>query len=61
VTKEVRSTVVSTRTSRSERTLIDALADLEQTTVSDLLHRLLMPVVRRRLRELTDESPRSEQ
>lgn len=53
--KQARSTVVSTRTSRAERTLIHALANLEQTTVSDLLYRLLMPVVRRRLRELTDE------
>lgn len=44
--------VVSTRVLPSERGLIRALAEAEGTSVSEALHRVLVPAVRRRLAEL---------
>lgn len=43
--------VLSTRVTAAERASVRALAELYQTTVSDTIHRLLMPRVREVLRE----------
>lgn len=44
-----RPVVVSTRTTRAERALIQAAAEEESVTVAELLHRILVPAVRDRL------------
>lgn len=50
-----RPQVVSTRVKPSERALISAVAEAEGVSVSEALHRLLMPAVRDRLREIAGE------
>lgn len=47
-----RPIVVSTRVDPRERALIRALADIEEVSISEALHRLLVPAVRERLAEL---------
>lgn len=49
-----RPVVVSTRVKPAERALITAVAEAEGVSVSEALHRLLMPAVRGRVRELAD-------
>jgi hypothetical protein len=52
-----RPRVLSTRVRPRERAEVRALAELEGTTVCELMHRLLMPEVRRRLVELATARP----
>ena len=56
-----RPIVVSTRVDPRERALIRALANVEEVSTSEALHRLLVPAVRERLAELAmpSESPQA--
>ena len=67
VLRRTRPCVVSTKVLPDERALIRALAAAEQTSVSEVLHRLLIPAVRKRLGQVaglpvvtTDEGVRGE-
>ncbi len=51
-----RPVVVSTRVTPRERALIAALAEAEEQTVCEVVHRLLMPAVRVRLAEVAGEA-----
>ena len=51
---------VSTRVPPTDRALIGALAEVEQLSVSAVVHRVLMPGVRARLRLLVREAPEAE-
>ncbi|CAN5635571.1 hypothetical protein BH23GEM7_BH23GEM7_27260 [soil metagenome] len=53
--KSRETVVVSTRVARETRALIRALAEAEQTTAAEVMQRLLIPAVRRRLAELANE------
>jgi hypothetical protein len=50
-----RALVVSTRVLRPERAFIRALAEAEDTSVCEIVHRLLIPAVRMRLSQLAAE------
>ncbi len=53
-----RPVVVSARVTRPERIMVEAAAEIEGVTVSELLHRLAMPRVREIVTELaTDPGP----
>lgn len=54
MTTRQRPMVVSTRVLPHERALIRALSVAEGVSVSEALHRLLIPAARERLRELAD-------
>ena len=55
-----RSVVVSTRVDTRERALIRALAEAEEVSTCEVLHRLLIPAVRERLAELATPAPEGE-
>ncbi len=52
-----RPETITTRLTPCEKALVEALARTEEVTVSVLLHRLLMPVVRERLTAVVQETP----
>ncbi len=52
-----RPETITTRLTPREKALVEALAQTEGVTISVLLHRLLMPVVRERLTAVVQETP----